>query len=209
MFSLTIRAPELHEEERRVANLLTRLDFYKEHGYDVSLPEGDLEKVFNERLYRSGVEAVEKDRAIIEEAIGRMESYAGEFSFALPEQVTVVVTKYGVGGSFDVNSGRVVVMMKPDGTLQKPAAHLVVHELLHIATDEAYAKCFKLTHAQNERFIDLLCRDMFGDLLRDYRMQPMGDERMDEVLKGLPDIEMRKRFIEKFGGKRSEPVLGM
>lgn len=194
MVSLTVRAPELHEEERRVANLLTRLDFYKEHGYDVLLPDGDLKEIFDKESYMSGVEEVEAARDIIEKAANRIEKMKGKFHFAALNDVTIVMTKYGVGGSYDVPSRRIVIMLKPDGSLTKPAAHLVVHEMLHIATDDAYAKRFKFTHAQNERFIDLLCRDAFGDLLTDYRMQPMGDDAMDKLLEGLPEIDLQGRF---------------
>lgn len=118
----------------------------------------------------------------IEQAVKRLEDLASHVNIFLPETLTIVVTKYGVGGSFDVATDRIVVMTRQDGLLVKPPSHLVIHELLHIVTEESYAKSFGLTHAQNERFIDLLCRDVFGDLLKEYRMQPMGNVSLDDTL---------------------------
>jgi hypothetical protein len=51
----------------------------------------------------------------------------------------------------------------------------------------SYAKRLGLTHAENEQFIDLLCRDVFGELRIDYRMQPMGEggENKNPCRRGL------------------------
>lgn len=179
---IIIRAPSFEEEERRVKKLLEKKMFYEEHGYSAFFPQGDLREVFHREEYEKGVQIVTGEKEIIEQAIDRLKYLASHTDIFLPEALTIVLTKYGVGGSFDVASGRIVVMMRPDGSLIKPPSHLVVHELLHIATDESYAKRYGLTHAQNERFIDLLCRDVFGDILKDYRMQPMGDVSSDDTL---------------------------
>ncbi len=161
--------------------LLTQI-FYQEHGYDAVFPQGDLRESFCEEEYEKSVQIIEGEKEIIEQAVGRLGDLASHVNIFLPETLTIVVTKYGVGGSFDVATGRIVIMARPDGSLVKPPSHLVVHELLHIATDESYAKRLGLTHAQNERLIDLLCREVFGDLLKEYRMQSMGDVSLDDTL---------------------------
>jgi hypothetical protein len=193
---LTIRIPTVEEELRRVETVRSRLMFYREHGYDVSLPSVSVEAEFDPALYQCAVDVIESERSLIEAARQRMEHFAKLWNIAPPESVTVVVTKYGVGGAFDVDSGWIVVMMKPDGSLLKPAAHLVVHEMLHLASHQTLAVPFGLTHGQNERMIDLLCRDAFGDLLIDYRMQPMGDVALDDVLLGLPDVDISRRLTD-------------
>lgn len=195
---IIVRIPTLEEESRRVMNIRNRLSFYQQHDYDVTLPDGEITAIDTDS-YNIGVRAVEADRPIIEKAAQRMIELADKLHLAPPEKVTVVITKYGVGGSYDVDSGRIVVMLKPDATLMKPASHLVIHEMLHISSQQTLAVPFGLTHDQNERMIDLFCRDVFGDLLIDYRMQPMGDPLMDEALADLPNIYVEKRFIEKFG----------
>lgn len=56
---------------------------------------------------------------------------------------------------------------------------------------------FGLTHGQKERFVDILCRDAFGDLLPGYRMQPMGDSSIDPYIIGLPNLDLRVA-LQKF-----------
>lgn len=182
---IIIRAPSFEEEERRVKKLLEKEAFYKEHGYDVVLPNGDLQKIFDVREYEDGVQKVEEKQERMTQAIQRIEELTLHHDLFLPKTLTIVLTKYGVGGSFDVASARIVLMIRSDGSFAKPVLHLVVHELLHIVTDESYAKRLGLTHGENERFIDLLCRDVFGDLLMNYRMQPIGEGGENEKIKTL------------------------
>lgn len=187
---LNVRAPTLEEEKRRVDGLVARVSWYQEHGYDVYLPTGRVDEVYRVEDYQPGIDEIEKQRDVILRAMIRLKNFAKAWSIDQLRDITVVMTKYGVGGSYDVDSCRVVVFVKPDGTLTKPAAHLVVHEILHIATDRSLVEPFNLSHNQKERFVDLLCRDVFGDLLVDYRMQPMGDVSIDEYFTDLQILDL-------------------
>lgn len=193
----TVRVPTFEEEKRRVGGLRSRLDWYRSHGYDILLPTNDLEEEFRLEDYQKAVEQVGSRREVVLQAADRIKEFSEMWHVVVPQAVTVVITKYGVGGSYDVDSARIVLLLKPDGTFMKPVEHLVVHELLHLASDRSLVELFGLTHGQKERFVDLLCRDAFGDLLPGYRLQPMGDSTIDSFLVGLPNLDLRVT-LEKF-----------
>lgn len=140
-----------------------------------------------------------KDRSLIEAAVKRMEIFADRWNLALPEAIHVLPAKPGDRWSYDVDTGRIFVSLTRHGELAEPVMHSVLRGILHLATAQTLAVAFALRYTQHVRLVDILCREVFGDFLVDYRMRTGGDQSIEDILVGLPDINLEQRFIEKFG----------
>lgn len=134
-------------EKERVLQTLTRLAWYREHGYSVTLPEEDIEKEFATSLYEQEAHA----------ALTLFELYEDKFFHALQSlfgnkaipKSTLYLTQYGTGGSYQLPNSVIVNIRLPHhfGT--------VFHELLHLHL-EPYIKHYHISHWVKERTVDLL-----------------------------------------------------
>ena len=202
--SITIRSPQPQEEFGVIWHTLRTMPFYRKHGYDVVLPDHerfdelvklppnirDAEKkktyeIFVQHIYRktdyeNGLEALDDVEERIRAAFERFEELNNQWDFKVFHHYDVVLTLYGPGGHFNPRTGKVVLKTTLDGRFKRgDHLHTIIHEMVHIGIHENIVKRFQLTHWETERVVDLICSIKFGDILRDYRIQPGGERNLD------------------------------
>lgn len=160
----------VEQEIWRVQNTLKKLLWYVEQGYKPHLPDGitidssdeDVIKVvqgeYYEADYAENAKRLQKEWATLPKGFERMRS---ESSFHLGNEYNVILTKYGVGGSYnpDLNQVIVKVSIKPQSGTASTIAHEIVHMTIQYLIDQYHVR-----HWRKERLVDLLMEHYFPRL---------------------------------------------
>ena len=186
------------QEVRRVRDTLERLSWYQEEGYRVDLPGGITKESDDEEVmraveheyaaasYAEHAATLQKEWEALHRGFGRMKE---EPTFHLEDEYNVVLTKYGVGGSYDPNLNKVTVKVsaRPRGGI----AGIVVHEVVHLAV-QYLIDLHQLPHWRKERLVDLVVERYFPGL-----------RKMQDIAE---DVSIVDRAFEKYFPNMEEVV---
>jgi len=216
MIEIQIRPQTVEEAFLYTKNIFRKRNFYRENGYLVDIPkhpvfigiynsqietieekENELRKIFFDEIYpkldfSAGLLRAEQGKLLVIEALKKTEVWRENWGFNLLDKYVVVLTPYGVGGSYS-ESGMVV--FKIDN--RRPFANVIVHEIVHIGL-EFLVKKFDLNHTEKERLVDLICAAAFDDLLPEYFADKIGELALDSFInkESLLDIPAAlKKYI--------------
>ncbi len=181
-------------EHERLKFTLGKLDFYKEKGHKVNLPKGVNSP--NEDTYRvlSAADREFPDQTVIEakETIqlglkryaDAIDKYIRSLPFKAPDKVTLILTRYGAGGSYNVTASEIIINVNYDIDLLS----LLVHELTHLLVDDALVTKLSLSHEAKENLIKWLLNNSL--VLKDFIKIPTrapieapGRDVLDELKK--------------------------
>lgn len=160
----------VEQEIWRVQSTLKKLSWYLEQGYHIDLPEGVTGESSEEEITRAVKgEYTEADYAACAEMVlaewpaisSGFEKMRSESSFHLRNEYNVILTKYGVGGSYnpDLNQVIVKVSIKPQSGTTSTIAHEIVHMTIQYLIDQYHVR-----HWRKERLVDLLLEHYFPGL---------------------------------------------
>lgn len=190
----------LEKDTARVKNTIKRLPWYKEQGYDVAsiikrFPAGILESSIEEEVDTavgaeySAVE-YEKFKEFIEE---KWEEFALKLdvlktasSLELRDSYTIVLTKYGMGGSYNAEKGEAIINLS-SGSKERLIG-IIFHEIVHMTIEHLIQK-YQIKHWQKERLVNLMMGRYFPEL---ENRQSMKEDvtAVDEAFnKFFPDFE--------------------
>lgn len=171
--SIFIRNQTSEEEIQYVWNRLKRIEFYNRFGYNLSLPEtegmtlivnkaiegtlgeqdmtslrAELSEQYDELFYEKGLELVHCYIELANHALKMFEKYIKLWDFKLHSNYVVKLTRYGPGGSYDCNSGHILIKTEKEGLPSKRnnPSEIIVHEIVHIGIEGAIVERFNLSH---------------------------------------------------------------
>lgn len=160
----------IEQEIWRVQNTLKKLSWYLEQGYRPHLPGGitinssdaDVIKAVHseyvEADYVENAKRLQKEWMTLPKGFERMRS---EPSFHLGNEYSIVLTKYGVGGSYNPDMNQVII--KINTATQISRVGTVVHEIVHM-TIQYLIDQYHVRHWRKERLVDLLLEHYFPGL---------------------------------------------
>jgi len=157
----------------------------------VAAAGNDLRVAFREAFARvdftEALRAVEAERQAIDMAIARLHSWPT----VERRGYEVVLTPYGMGGSYNASAARVTLKVPANGQWSRPPSHGIIHEILHICAEMSLVQPYNLTQGEKEAMIDQLILRHFGDLLPNYTVQKVRDSRIDAYLatSSVSDLE--------------------
>ncbi len=205
--TISIRPATSEEEFDIILSTLHRMPFFRQHGYDVVLPDNEKFKqlgnrstkisesekdelydffsknIYDRGNYEKGLEKSAHMTEIFNNAIPILYSFKRKWGFKLLEHYDVILTRYGVGGQYDPMNGKLFLKTNPDGHFKRSdPAHTLIHEIIHIGIDEDIIKAYHLTHWEKERVVDLICALKFDGLIKNYKIQPWGEKNLDPLI---------------------------
>lgn len=223
---IIINIPTAEEETQYIWSNLQNTKFFEENNYTVSYPKGELievlkekaikgelndedfeslnqfikESIYNKTDYQNGYQKIEDQRALINRMINKLGKCKRNWNFKYIEQYEVNLTLYGPGGSYDPDIGSIVILTtKEGGFKQHPnPANTLIHEVIHIGIEESIVNKYSVPHSLKERIVDKFVLLNFDELLPEYRIQNMGDVRIDKYLKKKKDLRKLDSIVEKF-----------
>lgn len=160
----------VEQEVQRVRHSVDELPWFREQGYRVTLPNGVAEGSTSEEIvcaikdeysatdYAQCASTTMKEWPTV--SIG-FKDIQKEPSFHLEDEYSVVLTKYGVGGSYNPALNQVIVKVSPrsKGGTAGIIAHEIVHMTIQYLIDE-----YQVRHWRKERLVDLLMERYFPGL---------------------------------------------
>jgi len=175
-------------EVKRVKKTLGKMSWYKEQGYRPWLPEG-IDQDSSEQEIKTKISEEYQEKEYEKVTTGLSNSFdqiSNQFENALqelfvdvPNVITVNITKYGVGGSYNVPS-TIVLNFHMSNLL-----NTVIHEIVHLVV-EPYIQKYKIDHWEKERIVDLILHsDKFSFLNYDFWQRDYhgAEEKVDELFK--------------------------
>ncbi|MFH1295185.1 MAG: hypothetical protein ABIH84_01230, partial [bacterium] len=158
-----------------------------------------LKKEYREDFYTKGIEVLKKNADIIRSVFPTFLKLQEVWGFKVFPTYTVKLTKYGPGGSYNSDTGEIIMLTTVDGDFkQLYPVDTVIHESVHIGIEDIIVKKYHLSHTEKERLVDLMCRDLFQDTLKDCRLQSIGDSKVNPFITGKMDVYNLPTQIEKY-----------
>ncbi len=194
---------------------LGQMPFYRQHGYDVALPEhaafqalaqpgarvdgvdqARLRTVFEREVYReddfsAGMHALDGASAQFEAVFPVFARFADKWGFRVFPRYLVLLTLYGPGGSYDSDRGQITLFTTRDGRFRRArGTDVIVHEMVHLGIEEVIVRRFGLEHWEKEGLVDRVCAIGLRSELPGYVVQSKGAAKLDPFVdeKALDDL---------------------
>jgi hypothetical protein len=143
-------------EINRVKGTLEKLEWYKENGYKPLLPEikdndtieDSIKNEFDEKFYKKMEDEIRKEYEFIE--IKFSDFLKNKFNLKILPNFNIVLTKYGVGGSYKLPDTIIVNIW--GNQINKPLIEVIKHEIVHLMVEEDVIKK-KLPHCEKEKLV--------------------------------------------------------
>lgn len=222
---IDIQIPSAEEETDYVWRTIIDIAFFEQHNYQLSLPQGPMieklkvksrakqltdedyeqlknfmvTRVYRKQDYIAGYEKIAEQEVLLNKMIRRLGRHKRDWSFKVYESYPVVLTLYGSGGSYDPDNGRIIVFTTSDGRFKTSdnAAHVVIHEVVHIGLEQSIIQVLKVPHVLKERIVDRFVLAYFRKWIPSYRVQEMGEDRIDPFLQKKKDAKVLKSKVKQ------------
>lgn len=220
-----IKIPTAEEEADYIWRTLIDITFFEQYNYQLSLPQGALieelkaksrnkqlsdqdqerlrnfvaTQVYNKADYQAGYLKIRQQLKLLNKMTRRLKRHKRDWSFQIYDTYKIVLTLYGPGGSFDPDTGQIIVYTTSDGRFKTSdnAAHVIIHEVIHIGIEKSIVQDLEVPHALKERIVDQLVVVYCNRWLPDYRVQNMGETRVDPYLKNRRDAKQLKTAVSE------------
>lgn len=195
-------------EVERISETLRQLDWFKNKGYNVSLPSSlsvlNPVDISGEKIKNSVIEEyVENDYEIQKNYLllnwnniaAQLSEGFSNIAFAPLDHYNIFLSKYGVGGSYHYPDEIIInIKFKYEKGLLRTTAHEIIHLIIQPLIEK-----YKINHWSKERIVDLLMLRLLPQLSKPQRL-PINTESIDNIFnKMYPDIEVVIEDIGKLG----------
>lgn len=225
---ISFPVPTIHQEATSIWRTINDIQFFEKQGYKVHLPKhpqidsliikskkGEfgnddyptiyslVETTFyNEKNYTKAIEKVNADKALINSLISSIDTSRTDWDwkFKMFDQYKIVFTLYGTGGSYDSDRGTITLFTNKEGEFMnyKSPANTIIHEITHMGMEGEIVQKYRLSHGLKERIVDTFVYLLFKDQLPEYRIQNMGNPKIDNYLKTKEDIASLNKILSEF-----------
>jgi hypothetical protein len=213
---LSIRRQTVHEELRYIRRLAAKEHRYRELRYRIEFPQSQaflellakagrdgrltddrqankrMEELFRNEVYdptayAAGLRKIEASRERLESLLCRLRKLDPILGFRVLSHYHVFLTLYGMGGSYESDTGRIVTKIRPDGNyVRHDPAEVVLHEAVHLGIEHSIVRRFGLSHAEKEAVVDGICMVVFGDALPGYKASTKANQELCRAIAEAP-----------------------
>ncbi len=222
---IRINIPSAEAEAEYVWRTIRDIHFFDQHGYSISLPQGALidslltkarsgslndsdfarlqnymqASVYDAKDYQAAYKIIEGRRSLINNMINEIDAGERGWSFRSFLTYQINLTLYGPGGSYDPENGSILIYTTPEGDFKnyRDPANTIIHEVVHIGIEASIIRKFNVPHPMKERIVDKFVLLNFKGYLPDYRIQNIGDARIDVHLNSGEDLARLSSIVEK------------
>lgn len=209
--SLLIRAQTKEEEVERISQTIARKDWFERHGYKPVLPLSaidhastitSVDEEYDQTPYLVGISKLQEQQQQIQICFPIFAELRKKWGFIILPSYQVLITRYGMGGSYYCDTGNIIMRVDQQGLFAREQPyHTVIHEMVHIGIETFVQQC-RLTQQEKERTVDLILAKRFEVECPNYRIQNIGDERVEEFITtqaiGTNLPEALKSYITKY-----------
>ncbi|GGG32823.1 hypothetical protein GCM10011344_37210 [Dokdonia pacifica] len=218
----------IQQEATSIWRTINDITFFEKQGYTIHLPDDqqidslimkskkgtfgneDFEiiynlletNIFDKRHYIHAIKKIREQEQLINSLLHQIESKKKnwDWKFNTFKTYKIILTLYGTGGSYNADEGTITLLTTKKGDFmnyQNPA-NTIIHEITHIGMEYPIVQKHKLSHGNKERIVDTFVYLMFKEDLPNYKIQQMGDQKMDSYLSEPKKINSLDTIISKF-----------
>jgi len=229
--NILIHIPTIEQEATSIWRTINDIEFLEQQGYKINLPENDLikslivkskngdfgnqefseiynlleESIYNKSNYELALKKTNAQKKLLQKLVNHLNvsKETWDWEFKTFENYKVIFTLYGTGGSYDPDSGMVTLFTNSEGEFMnyEEPANTIIHEVVHMGIEKSIVQKYKLSHGLKERIVDRMVYIMFKEFLPEYKVQNMGDTKIDKSLANRKDIKELDSRIEKYIAK--------
>ncbi|GAA4272955.1 hypothetical protein U6A24_06735 [Aquimarina gracilis] len=159
-------------------------------------------KVFEKQDYELAIQKVEDNIDLVNNLVDLIDSKKNQWdwNFKMFDKYRVVLTLYGTGGSYDPEEGIITLLTNKEGRFMNYTnpANTIIHEITHMGMEYSIVQKYSLPHGLKERIVDTFVYLMFQKKLPEYKIQNMGDNKIDTYLNKQDDISSLNVIVSKF-----------
>lgn len=225
---IEIVQPTVEQEATSVWRTINDIEFFEDQGYDIHLPKDSLidslilkskggtfgnedytaiftlleTHAFDKSNYVQAIQKTENQLDLLNGFIARIDATKNEWNwdFNMFDSYKIVFTLYGTGGSYDPDNGTITLLTTKDGNFMnyENPANTIIHEITHMGMEYSIVQRYDLPHELKERIVDIFVELMFKEELPEYKIQNMGDVKIDEFLKEEEDLVSLDSIVSQF-----------
>jgi len=188
-------------EKKRIKYILDKAEWFIENGYSksIKLPAGkklneiDINTSMEDLFDKLKEEYDSNDYAKMQNDLSerwsafapKLEKYFKETSLKHENAYIVQLTKYGVGGSYNLPN---TVILNFQNRTETALFRTVVHETIHLSI-QSFVDKYKVDHWKKERIVDLIFQKLDPELNMMQKL-PIDTQPIDQAFeKNYPNIE--------------------
>lgn len=222
---MIINIPSAKTETEYIWRTIQDIKFFEEHNYQANLPKGYLvedlkqksksenlnnddyerleqfiiDSIYNELDYQKGYEKIRNEIELIDKMINQIDKSKFNWDFKEFKIYPINLTLYGPGGSYNPDEGSILIYTTSEGQFKnyENPANTIIHEVVHIGIEKAIISKYDVPHEFKERIVDTFVFLKFGQYLPDYRIQDMGEKRIDQYLKEIHELRDLDKIVEQ------------
>lgn len=226
---VVVNIPTAESEAEYIWRTIRDIKFFEQNNYQVSLPQGkfmedlktkarnnqlsdedfDQLKIFMQKSiydksnYIKGYSKIKEQLPLLNKMLKEIETMPWKWGFKSYDQYQINLTLYGPGGSYDPDEGTILIYTTPKGQFKNydNPINTLIHEIIHIGIEKSIIQKHHTSHPLKERIVDQIVSLCFRQYLPDYKIQHMGDHRIDAFLKTKEDIHGLDKFVEEIVSK--------
>ncbi len=220
-FKVNIPGPELEAE--RVWRHIRDIEFFEQYNYTLSLPEGSLiealkvksrkkqlsdsdfealsafmrDSIYQIEDYQKGYQKIILQASKVDQMLQVLAAQDYQWGFKVYPIYQINLTLYGPGGSFDPSLGAIEIFTTTDGQFKgySDPVNTLIHEVVHLGIQASIIDEYEVPHPMKERIVDKMVDTFFQDQLPNYRVQEMGENRIDRYLKTQKDFQQLDKWV--------------
>ncbi len=231
---LEVVVPGIQDEATSIWRTINDLEFLESQGYQISLPNHwgidslkaksraggfgneDYPQIvemlengqYDVKDYEIALDKVNAEKDLIEEIITTIKEKKDgwDWEFKVFQPYKAVFTIYGTGGSYDPDLGKVTLFTTRKGDFKRyeSPAYTIIHEIVHMGLEESIVQKYQLSHGDKERLVDRFVYIHFRELLPGYKIQNMGNPRLDDLLSTPEDFVSLDGIMEEYSRSSEE-----
>lgn len=226
--NIKVNIPTIEQEASSIWRTINDITFLEKQGYNINLPENEtiqslIEKsknnnfgnadfaaiynllesnIYNKADYEKALKEVKAQENLLNSLVKELKTNKASWNwdFKVFDVYNVIFTLYGTGGSYDPDNGRVTLYTNLKGEFMnyKKPANTIIHEIVHMGIEESIVQNYNLPHGLKEQIVDKITYILFKDQLTNYKIQNMGDKKIDAYIKSKKDLKQLNSSIEHY-----------
>ena len=228
---IEIVQPNIEQEATSIWRTINDITFFEKQGYTINLPKHSLidslitkskngtfgnedfasiytlieTEIFDKEFYELAIQQVTNQTELINDLISVIDSSKNkwDWKFNMFDKYRIIFTLYGTGGSYDPDEGTITLLTNKKGGFMnyKNPANTIIHEITHIGMEYSIVRKYNVSHGLKERIVDTFVYLMFKEKLPEYKIQNMGDNKIDNYLNKKEDIDYLNTTVSEFINK--------
>lgn len=148
------------------------------------------DSLYDKADYLKGYIKIKNQSSVINKMINQIDQLKLNWTFKTFKTYQINITLYGPGGSYNPDEGSILIFTTPDGQFKNynNPTNTIIHEITHVGIENSIINRYQVPHVLKERIVDTFVFLNFEEALPDYKIQDMGDYRINQYIKTKDDL---------------------